>query len=574
MKKKKFQRINNIVYDNTHDCLYGLFSNGGTQSIVRLDRDLENPEVIYAFPFGVSVFDTDISHDGKWLSFTRQGDNGEHTLLLFNTEELAQAIFKPVELITWQDSNLGQFRFSLDDKYLIGSSYYTGVSNLWQINLETREMEMLSNTDIGLFAPLEITPGQLVVKDANAVTLYGQLAYENNKEAMEQVGLLRDSLPRMAFGDVYNNITSYNVFKEMKFAGAYPIISGFTDAKAWNHMTPVIGYRFNVNDPVGLSSMKLTLGLSPWSNNDWKNKFHIDFDWKYYFWSLKAAWNHMDFYDLFGPTRKSRKGFVVQLAYDYTNTLITPYDNSWGFSVAAYGDMDALPLYQEIEVQGVRSMQTASIYRKWSKTRTSLGGVMKEQGYQLGIEGYGYLAGGRFYPSIEATGDFGTLLPIDRNTSFWLRTAAGHNFGDEESVFGTTYFGGFRNNYVDNRNAFQYRTSLAMPGAAIDAIPAHSFAKATAELNLRPIRLNNFGALFCYPTWIQCSLFGTGLSTWNPNASHKMYYSTGIQLTTELVFLNYLKTTLSIGYGHLFAPAGFDSGRRGNNEFMISLKLL
>ena len=592
VKKKKLQRIGSIVYDNTHDCLYGLFSNGGTQSIVRLDRDLENPEVIYAFPFGVSVFDADISHDGKWLSLTSQGDNGEHTLLLFNTEELAKAIFKPVKLITWKDSNLGQFRFSLDDKYLIGSSYYTGVSNLWQINIETRQMEMLTNTDIGLFAPLEITPGQLlalefkrdglqpvllsreVVKDANAVRLYGQLAYENNREAMEQVGLLRDSLPRKNFGDVYNNITSYNVLKEMRFAGAYPIISGFTDSKAWNHMTPVLGYRFNVNDPVGLSSMKLSVGLSPWSNNDWKNKFHVDFDWKYYFWNLKAAWNHTDFYDLFGPMRKSRKGYVVQLAYDYTHTLISPYNRSWGFSVAAYGDMDALPLYQEIEVQDVRSMQTASVYGKWSKTRTSLGGVMKEQGYELGIEGYGYLAGGRVYPSVEATGNFGTLVPFDRNTSFWLRTAAGHNFGDEESVFGNTYFGGFRNNYVDHRNAFQYRTTLAMPGAAIDAIPAHSFAKATAELNLRPLRLNNFGALFCYPTWIQCSLFGTGLSTWNPNTSHKMYYSTGIQVTTELVFLNYLKTTLSIGYGHLFAPAGFDGGRRGNNEFMISLKLL
>ena len=592
VKKKKYQRIGSIVYDNTHDCLYGLFSNGGTQSIVRMDRDLENPEVIYAFPFGVSVFDSDISHDGKWLSFTSQGDNGEHTLLLFNTEELAKAIFKPVKLITWKDSNLGQFRFSLDDKYLIGSSYYTGVSNLWQINIETREMEMLTNTDIGLFAPLEITPGQLlalqfkrdglqpvvlsreVVKDANAINLYGQLAYENNKEALEQIGLLRDSLPRKNFGDVYNNITSYNVFKEMRFAGAYPIISGFTDSKAWNHMTPVLGYRFNVNDPVGLSSMNMSVGLSPWSNNAWKNKFHVDFDWKYYFWNLKVAWNHMDFYDLFGPMRKSRKGYVVQLAYDYSNTLISPYDKSWGFSVAAYGDMDALPLYQEIEVQDVRSMQTASVYGKWAKTRTSLGGVMKEQGYELGVEGYGYLAGGRVYPSVEATGNFGTLVPFDRNTSFWLRTAAGHNFGDEESVFGTTYFGGFRNNYVDNRNAFQYRTTLAMPGAAIDAIPAHSFAKATAELNLRPLRLNNFGALFCYPTWIQCSLFGTGLSAWNPNSSHKMYYSTGIQVTTELVFLNYLKTTLSIGYGHLFAPAGFDGGKRGNNEFMISLKLL
>ena len=592
VKKKKYQRIGSIVYDNTHDCLYGLFSNGGTQSIVRLDRDLEHPEVIYAFPFGVSVFDSDISHDGKWLSFTSQGSNGEHTLLLFNTEELAKAVFKPVKLVTWRDSNLGQFRFSLDDKYLIGSSYYTGVSNLWQINIETREMEMLSNTDIGLFAPLEITPGQLlalqfkrdglqpvllsreVVKDANAVNLYGQLAYENNKEALEQVGLLRDSLPRKNFGDVYNNITSYNVLKEMRFAGAYPIISGFTDARAWNHMTPVLGYRFNVNDPVGLSSMKLSVGFSPWSNNAWKNKFHVDFDWKYYFWSLKAAWNHMDFYDLFGPMRKSRKGYVVQLAYDNINSLITPYSKSWGFSVAAYGDMDALPLYQEVEVQDVRSMQTASIYGKWSKMRTSLGGVMKEQGYELGIEGYGYLAGGRFYPSVEASGNFGTLVPFDRNTSFWLRTAAGHNFGDAESVFGTTYFGGFRNNYVDNRDAFQYRTTLAMPGAAIDAIPAHSFAKATAELNLRPLRLNNFGTLFCYPTWIQCSFFGTGLSVWNPNSSHKMYYSTGIQLTTELVFLNYLKTTLSIGYGHLFAPSGFVGGRRGNNEFMISLKLL
>ena len=116
-----------------------------------------------------------------------------------------------------------------------------------------------------------------------------------------------------------------------------------------------------------------------------------------------------------------------------------------------------------------------------------------------------------------------------------------------------------------------------MPGVAIDGIKANSYAKATAELNLRPIRLNNFGLLFAYPTWIQCSLFGTGLSTWNPvnktKTQHDMFYSAGIQLTTELVFFNYLKTTLSVGYGHLFAPEGFPAGRHGN-EWMVSLKLL
>ena len=593
--KKKYQRVNNIVYDNANDCLYGLFSNGGVQTLVRYDRDLTKFEAIYAFPFGVSVFDIDVSHDGKMISITRQGDNGEHTLQLFRTEDLKNAKFAPETLAKWDDTNLGQFRFSLDDRYLIGSSYYTGVSNIWQIDIATHEMELLSNTDIGLFAPLEFEPGKLlaleferdgmrpvtldrtVVTDANAVELYGQKAFEKNPEALEAVGLLKEPLPKIEFGDIYNNIVPYNVLKEMRFAGAYPTITGFTDTASWNRVTPVLGYRFFFSDPVGLSSIKLNLGISPWSNNDWLNKFHADFEWKYYFWKLKASWNHTDFYDLFGPMRASRKGYMVSLAYDYVSTTIAPYTRKWGFSASAYGLMDALPLYQEIQVD-VRSMQTASIYGSISKLRGSLGSVMKEQGYELGMEGYTYLVGGKFYPSIDGTADFGFLLPIDRNNSFWLRTAAGHNFGNPETVFGRSYFGGFRNNYVDYRNAFQYRTSRAMPGAAIDAIAANSYAKATAELNLRPIRLNNFGLLFMYPTWIQCSLFGTGLSTWNPGVNpkqmqHDMYYSAGVQLTTELVFFNYLKTTLSFGYGHLFAPEGFPAGRHGN-EWMVSLKLL
>ena len=174
-----------------------------------IDPELEKPEVIYAFPFGESVFDIDVSHDGKLLSVTTQGENGEHTLLLFRTRDLAAAKFTPEKLVTWEDCNLGQFRFSLDDRYLIGSSYYTGVSNLWQIELATHEMELLSNTDIGLFAPLEITPGKLlaleferdgmrpvtldrkVVNDANAIELFGQQAYHRNPEALEAVSRLK-----------------------------------------------------------------------------------------------------------------------------------------------------------------------------------------------------------------------------------------------------------------------------------------------------------------------------------------------------------------------------------------------
>ena len=591
-KKLKFQRVNNIVYDNATDRMYGLFSNGGTQSVIRYDRDLKNPEIIYAFPFGVSVFDIDVSHDGKLLSLTVSGENGEHSLILFRTEDLEQALYKYETLVTWEDSNLGQFRFSLDDRYLIGSSYYTGVSNLWQINIESREMEMLSNTEVGLFAPLEIAPGKLialeferdgmipvsldrnVVTDANAIELYGQKAYENNQEALESVGLLRQPLPEIAFGQVYDSIVPYNVLKEMKFGGAYPDITGFTDRNAWNNVTPVLGYRLTFSDPVGLSSIKLGVGMSPWSSNEWKNRFHVDAQWKYYFWTFTAAWNHTDFYDLAGPMRTSRKGYKFSVAYDHTNSMIAPYTRDWGFSVGAYGDMDALPLYQEISLdENVNSMQTVSAYASISKLRGSLGSVMKEQGYVLGLDGYGYLAGGKFYPSVEATVDLGVLLPLVRNTSFWLRSAAGHSFGDEKSAFGNSYFGGFRNNRVDYRDFYQYRKINAMPGADIDDIQAHSFVKSTAELNLKPLRFNDFGALFLYPTWTQCSLFGTALSVWN-SGKQEMFYSTGIQLSTELVLFNYLKTTFSVGYGHLFAPSGFSLDGRKGNELMVSLKLL
>ena len=592
VKRKNFQRVNNIVYDNATDHLYGLFSNGGTQSLIRFDQDIEHPEIIYAFPFGESVFDIDVSHDGKLLSVTTQGENGEHTLLLFRTRDLAAAKFTPEKLVTWEDCNLGQFRFSLDDRYLIGSSYYTGVSNLWQIELATHEMELLSNTDIGLFAPLEIAPGKLlaleferdgmrpvtldrkVVNDANAIELFGQQAYHRNPEALEAVSRLKKPVTPIAFGDVYHGITPYNAIKEMNFDGAYPVVTGFTDRKAWNNVTPVLGYRFTFKDPVGLSSLVMNVGVSPWSANDLKNRFHLDLEWKYYFWTLNASWNHSDFYDLVGPMRTSRKGYMASISYDYTNSLIVPYTRAWGFSVGAYGDMDALPLYQEIRVEdGVHSLQTVSAYGSFAKSRSSLGAVMVEQGYNMSLMGYGYLAGGRFFPSLEATANFGVLLPIDRNTSFWVRTAAGHSFGDENSVFGHSYFGGFRNNYVDYKHPFQYRNSRAMPGASIDAIPAHSYAKATGELNLRPIRFNDLGTLFVYPTWTQCSFFGTGLATWNPGIERRIFYSAGVQLTTELVFLNYMKTTLSIGYGHLFAPEGFPGGRHGN-ELMISLKLL
>ena len=157
----KYQRMSNIVYDNVRDCLYGLLSHEGVTHIVRYDASIQKQQVLYTFNFGVSVTDLDVSHDGTMLSMTVIGVKGENSLVVFNVKDLDNASFTYRTVLTLADSNLSQFRFSPDDTRLIGSSYYTGVSNIWAVDIENGKTHLLSNTLTGLFSPC-LTPSDTV----------------------------------------------------------------------------------------------------------------------------------------------------------------------------------------------------------------------------------------------------------------------------------------------------------------------------------------------------------------------------------------------------------------------------
>ena len=585
----KFQRMYDICYDNTNDCLYALLSNQGICHIVKCSSDLTQKEVLYSFPFGVSVSDLDVSHDGTRLVAALQGTRGEHSLIMFKVKDLEDASLGYSVLQSFDDSNLSQFRFSYDDSKLVGFSYYTGVPNIWCYNLETGDFDLLSNVQTGLFAPYLASDGLIyaleyssdgmtpvtfdykVLHDANSIEFLGQKVYEANPEValLDEVGI---PIPEIGFGEVYDSVKVYSPFKEIKFQGIYPDISGFTDRAAWNNMTPVLGAHVAFYDPLSLLSVNLFVGASPWSNNEWKNRFHASADIKYKRWALNAAWNPTNFYDLFGPRRASRKGYSVSLSYDYKNQLQAPFTWQWGGSLAHYGDMDELPLYQEIEVdEGITSFQTAGLYIKGGKVRGTIGAIEAEQGYRFSASAYSYLANGRFYPSIDVSGDLGFLLPVGEHNAFWLKGAVGQAFGDNKSTLGNSYFGGFRNNYIDNGDINRYRTASAFPGARIDQIAAHNYAKLTGEIDFHPIRFENFGALQCYPNYIQFCLFGHDLMTdmWGKEKGNKAnYVSVGAQMNVQMVFFTHMKTTLSFGYARAWGN-GLNQG-----EFMVSLKLL
>ena len=75
---------------------------------------------------------------------------------------------------------------------------------------------------------------------------------------------------------------------------------------------------------MGISNINLFLAVSPWSSYGLEQKFHAMLEWNFWNWRLKANYNPTHFYDIFGPTKRSRAGYSVGLGYKRLFTLKTP----------------------------------------------------------------------------------------------------------------------------------------------------------------------------------------------------------------------------------------------------------
>lgn len=579
-KKKvliELSRTGNLTFNPVDRSLWGVKHDNGYAALVKIPEPYNEIFPMYTTDFGRSLIDPAISHDGNFLSATLTGIRGEQSLILFDLRNLEKGI-KSFETIRKSDDNtLTQFRFSNDDRYLIGTSYYTGVSNIWRISLMDKSFELLSNDETGLFLPQQVgedslfvlkfhrngmQPGIIpikVIEDANSIEYLGNRVIEKNPEVVNY------SLPpasKINIDSLKQEETPYYPIRNMSISDAYVDIAGFKE-------TIALGYRINWRDRIGLSNLSLFLATSPWSNNPGKQQFHGQILFDYWMWSFNATYNKTDFYDLFGPTKRSRAGYSFGLGYKKTFSMKAPLKWQYGFNINHYGDLEVLPQFQNIEAP-MKNFQSLSIDAGVSKLRKTLGGVEDEMGYLWNLAGYSYLANGVLYPSIISEQHIGWLLPGIRNTSFWIRNSIGQAFGESGSSFSSFYFGGFRNNYVDWQPADQYRKILAFPGVEIDAIDARNFIKTMAELNLKPIRLRDIGTTWLYPTFIKASVFGTHLLT-NPDSDPERYniFNAGTQIDLETVLFSYLKTTWSLGYA-----TKFEQGLIPQDQWMFSIKLL
>jgi hypothetical protein len=438
-------------------------------------------------------------------------------------------------------------------------------------------MEALTNSETGFFQPTVMPDGSLLVfrytgdgfvpsriasvtrlEDLNAISFLGHETVEKRPVLKTWIAGSPADVP---LDTLSRGKAPYRPFARLQLESIYPSVEGYKD-------TAAAGAHVRFSDPVGLNRLLFNAGVSPTGGLEESERVHLRAEYQRYDWTARATLNDTDFYDLFGPTKTSRKGYALSLSH--LNYLV--YDEPRRLTLELHGqfsgNLDQLPEYQNVPVH-VTTLGTLTGDLSYTNVRTSLGGVDDEAGTRWSVIAREDRANGQFFTRLHGTYDLGVPLPIP-HSSVWLRGSTGVSPQDRNEPFANFYFGGFGNNYVDYRDPKRYREYISLPGAEINEIGGRNYAKATAEWNLPPVRFSRLGTPGFYASWIRPAVFVSGLATnLDDHDVRRTATSIGSQLDLRLTVLSSVDVTVSVG-----AATVLEQGHDARNAIMASVTLL
>ncbi len=579
-------RIGEIVFNTQDRSLWGVRHLNGYASLVRIPYPYTEWNLVKALPYGTVLYDLDISPDGTLLSGSFGDIRGKHALQVHEISALLDEKLEPVATFSFGDTIPESFVFSPDGRFLFGSSFYTGVSNIFRFEIETGDLEAVSNTEAGFFRPIPIDNENLIVF---SFTGQGFIPARIRAEPLEHVSSIsflgtrtiarHPVLETWKAGspddiEAEERILSqgyYSAASNLGLESLYPTVLGYKDSVS-------LGMKANFSDELRLDSLGIGAAYSTDSDLPSSERANLSVVYRHNVisaspiagtWTFSAKRNYADFYDLFGPTETSRKGNQFSVAYDKALIYDSPRRFDLSMSLNHYTEMDRLPRYQNV-LATFDELSSFTAELEYSDVRGSLGHVDDERGFKWYLGTAVNYVDSDTIPKLATGFDFGFPLPW-KHSSIWLRSAVGAGFGERDDEFANFYFGGFGNNYVDRGIVKRYREYYAMPGFELNAVGGRNFYRSMLEWNLPPLRFRRVGTPDFYLSWVRPALFVSTLTTdFDESEFKREVNSAGIQVDLRFTVMSRLSMTLSAGYARGFGNSLVDD----DEEFMISLKIL
>jgi hypothetical protein len=569
-------RIGDLVFSRADRTLWGVRHLNGLCTIVEIAPPYTEWKRAVTLPYGTVVYDLDVSPDGTLLSASFGDLTSKQNVRVIPTAKLRAGDATPDTEFDFGPSVPDSFVFSPDGKFLYGSSYYTGASNIFRYELATKHVEAVSNAETGFFRPIPLGNDELIVfrytgqgwvparitatpiQDVNPITFLGERTFDKHPELKTwQVGSPAD----VPYDSMPKTEGTYRLGGNLQRESFYPIVQGYKDTQA-------VGGRFNMSDPLQFNRLSFSGSYSPAGDLPGHERWHVRGEYQRYDWAAQASYNDADFYDLFGPTKASRKGYSAGLGHTSTLVFDEPRRMTLEVKGRVAGNLDQLPEYQNVPVK-VDHLISFDALLTDSFMRSSLGHVDDEKGRIWTAEIEADYANQAAFARVHGTYDVGLGMPMP-HSSIWLRSAAGFSPQNRDEPFANFYFGGFGNNYVDHGDTKRYREYYGFPGAALNEIGGRNFARTMLEWNLPPIRFKRVGTPGAYLSWLRPALFASGLVTNMDSApDRRKAASIGGQLDLRFTVLSALDMTLSFG-GAVRTETGVPSRR----EAMVSLTVL
>jgi hypothetical protein len=571
------ERVGELVFNPRDRSLMGVRHQFGLATLVRIPYPYAEWNQVHTFPYGVVPTDLDISRDGEWLSASISAPGGEQFVRVWPLDKVLKGDMTAKSEFRWGESAPEGFVFSPDGRYLFGSAYYTGVSNIFRYEVATGNVEAVSNAETGFFRPVPLSDGRMVVFSFSGAGFQPAIIDPQPLKDVSSIRFLGTEVtkrhpivttwqvPRAEDGEAQKLVIGegdYHPLKSLRLQNAFPVLQGYKDVGG-------AGYRFNFGDDLGYASLSVVAAYTPSDSIPSDEQGHVMVRGHYLNWRADLAWNRSDFYDLFGPTKRSRKGYAAKLGNTQSLIFDMPRTLDLVSEIAFYDKIGALPNAQNVEA-GFDRLLTAEVGLRYSDVRRSLGAVDDEKG----VAGTAILTTntfeGKTVPQVRGSFDVGLALPP--HSSIWSRTAAGVARGDRSDSAANFYFGAFGNNYVDDGNIKRYREYYAMPGFGINELSAQRFLKQMVEWNLPPHIFERAGKADFFLQSLRPALFVTGLWTDPTNSNsdaRRTYANVGGQIDLRFSVLHWYEMTLSAGYA-----VGFRNSQRTGNEWMLSLKIL